>query len=105
MSVEDATVEWDSPKNYALGFTVNNVFNELYTGSYFFGLNDRYQPVATGIAGPLTGFSTDPNAFAPYGPSLGLQQQYGNFVHGNGAYLNIPNASPRTFFIYFQVKI
>jgi hypothetical protein len=99
------TVEWTSPKNYTLGFTVNNIFNQLYGGSYVNGLNGLYQPIATGISGPLSGVSFDPNAYASFGPSLGLVSQYADYVHGREAYINAPQNYGRNFYVYFQTKI
>ncbi len=113
----------------AVGFTIDNLFNEAYSGptypigdfglisggpfnilnstSYYQGtagmkLNGNYQPVATGIGGPLTGYNTNctPN------PSAGQTcQTTGGSVNGRGAYINVPNAIGRTFYVYYTIHI
>jgi len=65
-------------------------------------LNTRYQPVATGIAGPYSGytsFAANEAAFGYYG--------FRNFteVDGNRAYLLQPNNIPRTIDFYYQLNI
>ncbi len=112
----------------AIGITINNLFNEAYSGptypigdfgaeiqgpftalnsgSYYqgggFKLNGNYQPVATGIGGPLTGYQTNctPN------PAAGITcQTTGGGVNGRGAYINVPNAIGRSFYVYYTVHI
>lgn len=97
------TVEYDSPKNWAVGLTVNNVFNQMYPGVYYEGFNPRYQPIANGVSGPLTGYSTDRNAYV--NTNLGYTPVYSSLIHGQEAYLNPPLNQGRLFYVYFQVKI
>jgi len=97
------TFEYGTPKGYKLGVTVNNVFNQLYLGSYFQGINPRYQPIATGISGPLTGYSSNPTDYT--NPNLGALARYGTIVHGRDAYLNSPENTPRNFYFYVQARV
>ncbi|MDQ2908135.1 MAG: hypothetical protein M3R44_02160, partial [Candidatus Eremiobacteraeota bacterium] len=99
----NATVEYATPTGYKIGVTVNNIFNELYYGSYFQGINTRYQPVASGIAGPLSGYSS--NGLDYTNPALGSLARFGNLVHGREAYLNSPENNPRSFYVYVQAKL
>ncbi|HKW45616.1 MAG TPA: hypothetical protein VJN22_08155, partial [Candidatus Eremiobacteraceae bacterium] len=62
-------------------------------------LNARYQPVATGFSGPLTGLHNP-----PFFPGLG-QTNYGPLVRGQNAYINRPDQTPRNYYLYFQVKV
>jgi hypothetical protein len=100
-----------------LGFTIDNLFNEIYTGptlpngidygrtgpllsdSYGFDakngmyLNPNYQPVATGVSGPLSGLNL------PGGPAnVGL-------LCGTCAYIHYPNGEGRTYYVYYQFKL
>lgn len=88
------TIEYANLKGNAIGLTVNNLFNELAYGPQ---LNTRYQPVATGLSGPLTGFSRSAFLY----PQLGFAN-YGSAVKGQNAYVNFPRNVPRTFYIYVQ---
>ncbi len=51
------TIEYQSPKNprSTMGAVVYNPFNALYSRP---SLNLRYQPVATGIAAPYSGYTS-----------------------------------------------
>ena len=91
------TIEYTNHRGNAIGFTVNNLFNELFAGPE---LNTRYQPVATGLSGPLTGFI--PGAFLY--PQLGFAN-FSPAVKGQNAYVNFPNNSPRTFYFYVQAHL
>jgi hypothetical protein len=94
------TVEYGPPQSKLIyGFDVENIFNQVYSGAQ---LNGRYQPLATGISGPLTGFSTNPNNYTPY-PSA--WPQYGDFLHGNQVWVNVPSGFGRTFYFYLQVRM
>ncbi len=112
-----------------LGFTINNLFNEVYTGptipngtdfgqtgprlstAYLndqgavFGqnggapvsgmfLNPTYQPVATGVSGPLTGKGLFGNTF-------------GNaaLLCATCAYIHLPNSEGRTYYMYYQFRV
>jgi hypothetical protein len=93
----DVTFEYAGFKNQIVGLTVNNLFNAIYSGPQ---VNTLYQPVATGFAGPLSG--QDPLALQF--PTQGFANEPG-FVHGQEAYINLPNASGRTFYVYYEAKI
>jgi hypothetical protein len=92
------TVEYTSPRNprSTFGLVVFNFFNQLYAQPQ---LNTRYQPIATGIAGPYSGFTSFATNPAYYG--------FRNFtdVGGNRAYLLQPNNIPRTIDFYYQLNI
>ena len=93
------TIEKNLANSQLLGVTVQNVFNELYSGAT---LNPHYQPVATGLAGPLTGIN--PVAYDPNYAGLG----YSNFtglIRGQNAYYNSPNNFGRTYYFYYQMKL
>lgn len=111
----------------SIGVSILNVFNEAYSGpvypsgdfgaiaggpfAYFngtlyqkpgFRLNPNYQPVATGISGPLTGYNTSctPN------PAAGVNcLAAGGVVNGKNAYLNLPNNVGRSFYVYFTTRL
>jgi hypothetical protein len=119
------TAELTLEKNfgrYSIGFTVNNLFNEAYAGPTYpegsfgnagpsayqqgklytggaFGINSRYQPVASGISGPLTGL--DPNCIV----SPGTCSSIGVYADGTGAYTNGPNAVGRNFYLYVSTHL
>jgi len=94
------TVEYTAPQSrLTYGFDVENIFNEVYTGA---SLNGRYQPIATGISGPLTGYSTSSINYTTY-PSA--WPQYGGFMNGNNVWVNIPNGLGRTFYFYIQARL
>jgi hypothetical protein len=97
-SVMDFTVEYKTSPKVTLGATVLNVFNSVYTGPV---LNARYQPVATGISGPLTGQTS--NAFT-FGPSLGFYN-YGLNRQGNQPYINTPNGTGRNVYFYVTTRL
>jgi hypothetical protein len=96
VTTANATIEYNLGHNHTIGLNVTNLFNSLFSGPL---LNTRYQPVATGLSGPLTGLHT-----LPFYPGLG-QANYGPIVHGKDAYINSPNNVPRTYYIYFQTKM
>jgi hypothetical protein len=110
------TVERDVG-NGKIGFTIDNLFNEIYTGptlpngidyghtgpilSDSFGfdfkngmqLNPNYQPVATGVSGPLTGTN-----FVGGGRNLSL-------ICGTCPYIHLPNGEGRTYYVYYQFRL
>jgi hypothetical protein len=92
----NSTFEYNLGHNHLIGLTVTNIFNSIYSGP---SLNANYQPVATGLSGPLSGLHT-----LPFYPQLG-QANYGPLTRGQDAYINLPNATGRTYYIYFQQKI
>jgi hypothetical protein len=100
-----------------IGLTVDNLFDEVYTGptlpnginyghtgpilsdSYGFDshngmqLNPNYQPVATGVSGPLSGLNL------PGGPAnLSL-------LCGTCAYIHYPNGEGRNYYVYYQLRV
>ena len=94
------TIEYTSPKNPkagTIGLLITNLFNQLYGEP---GLNTRYQPVATGIAAPYSGYSS--SATVPYYYGV---YNYLPFRGGNEAYLLTPNNVPRTVQLYYQVNL
>jgi hypothetical protein len=95
-SFTNITIERSLRHNSTLGFTVNNLFNAINGGPI---LNARYQPVATGYSGPLSGLHAQ-----PYFPNLG-ETNYGPLVRGENAYINRPDQTPRNYYLYFQVKV
>jgi Carboxypeptidase regulatory-like domain/TonB dependent receptor len=92
------TFEYTSPRNphSTFGALVQNVFNQLYTEP---GLNTRYQPIATGINGPYSGYTSSATNPAFYGVR--------NFtaINGNRAYLLAPSNQPRTVQFYYQLNL
>jgi len=92
------TFEYTSPRNphSTFGALVFNVFNQLYGEP---GFNTRYQPIATGIAGPYSGYTSSATNPAFFGVR--------NFtaINGNKAYLLSPNGQPRTVQFYYQLNI
>jgi hypothetical protein len=96
------TVEYQSPRNPragTIGLLVFNVFNQLYAEP---SLSTRYQPVATGIAGPYSGYSSSANQVQPsfYGITNNLP-----FRRGNQPYGIAPNNIPRTVELYYQINL
>jgi hypothetical protein len=96
VTTANSTFEYNLGHNHLVGLTVTNIFNSIYSGP---ALNANYQPVATGLSGPLSGLHT-----LPFYPQLG-QANYGPLTRGKDAYINLPNATGRTYYIYFQQKI
>ncbi len=108
-SLTNLTLEHSDRHGNTFGLTVDNLFNEFHTSILSLGantanapgpvLNDRYQPVATGVSGVLTGKTacayTSPQTCYNYGP----------LFNGTGAYIHIPNGEGRTFYVYFQTKL
>ena len=90
------TVEYTSPRNPragTIGLLVFNVFNQLYSEP---ALNTRYQPVATGIAAPYSGYSANTQFLGVYNYTA---------IRGNRAYLLAPSNIPRTVQLYYQVNL
>lgn len=96
----DITFEYAPPSSHlTYGLNVANVFNEVYTGAVF---NGRYQPLATGISGPLTGYSTSSVNYTNY-PSA--WPKYGSFMNPYGVYVNTPSGLGRTVYFYVQARL
>jgi Carboxypeptidase regulatory-like domain len=92
------TIEYTAPRSQiTYGADVENLFGEIYDGVE---LNGRYQPIATGITGPLTGYSTNPVDYTNY-PSA--WPQYAGYIRGNQLYLNIPG-NYTSWYFYVQAK-
>jgi len=92
------TVEYTSPRNprSTFGAVVLNVFNQLYGQPTF---NSRYQPVATGVAAPYSGYSstaTNPNYYGTFNYTL---------RGGNRIYTLNPSGVPRTVDFYYQLNL
>lgn len=85
-------------KQMTLGFTLLNVFNEIYGGP---SLNGRYQPVATGISGPLSGTNS---STALFGPAYGLVN-FSSLRQPFQPYINTPNGAGRQFYFYVTTKV
>jgi hypothetical protein len=96
LTTANLTIERSLGHNQVLGFTLNNVFNNINGGPV---LNARYQPVATGFSGPLSGLHSQ-----PFFPGLG-QYNYLPFIRGQNAYVNRPDGQPRSYYLYLQVKM
>jgi TonB dependent receptor/Carboxypeptidase regulatory-like domain len=84
---------------HTIGALVTNVFNRTSNSASYF-LNDRYQPVATGISGPQTGYSAFPVAYPNHGVG-----QYQLSMLGNEPYLVLTDRPPIAFRLYYQVKL
>ena len=81
-----------------LGLYVSNLFNQIYSEP---SINSRYQPVATGIAGPQTGQTS---GYFLYGPQLGYYN-YGPERFGQQPYIIVPNNAPTRLRLYYQVQL
>ncbi|HEY5258910.1 MAG TPA: TonB-dependent receptor [Candidatus Baltobacteraceae bacterium] len=102
-SFTSLTIEYAPPKSaLTYGFNVDNLFNEIYTGAT---LNARYQPIATGIAGPLTGYSTSSSNYLPTSSNPAAWPFYGSYMHGNQVYVDIPRGFQRSFYFYIQARL
>jgi hypothetical protein len=93
------TVEWNAPRNnYKVGFDVENIFNRIYGGP---SINGSCQFVATGLCGPLSGYSTLLSQyFVPYATPI-TASQFG----GQNVYTNFPYNIGRIYYVYYSVKI
>jgi len=94
------TFEYDPPNSHStFGVLVSNIFGNIYGRPTY---NGRYQPVATGISGPKTGYS---GATATYVPTDPFLRQYTSTVFGNQPYLISPNQSPTSIRFYYQLGL
>jgi hypothetical protein len=93
------TVEFAAPHSaITYGLDVENLFGEIYNGALF---NARYQPIATGISGPLTGYSINPTNYTNY-PSA--WPQYASFARGKDVFVDFPGNPGTTFYFYIQAR-
>jgi hypothetical protein len=94
----DMSVEYARNKN-TFGLLVHNLIGTKYSQP---SLNPLYQPVATGVAGPLTGQRPQGNPTNPF-YSLGTRN-IPDFAYGKNAYTEIPN-NPTTYRFYYQIAL
>jgi len=95
----DLGVEYNKPgSKTTIGVLITNLNNQIYGRNPAY--NARYQPVATGISGPKTGTSTLPLTY----PNNGFQQ-YTPTQFGQDPYRLIPNATPQTVRVYYQLAL
>jgi hypothetical protein len=92
------TIEYTSPRNprSTFGAVVLNVFNQLYGEPVY---NSRYQPVATGVAAPYSGYTStalNPNYYGTFNYTL---------RGGNRIYTLNPSGIPRTVDFYYQLNL
>ena len=98
VNIADLTVEYSKPGTRStFGMQVTNLFNQIYSEP---GLNQRYQPVATGIAGPKSGTTSGSVLF----PNLGYTN-YASFRGNNQPYLLTPLNNPTEFRFYYQLSL
>jgi hypothetical protein len=93
------SLEYNRPgTRNTIGVLVGNLFNQLYEEPL---TNTRYQPVATGIGGAVSG--TNSNT-ARFGPNLGYVNLNAQ-ANGFGPYVFRPNQTPRSFRFYYQYAL
>ncbi|HEY4442001.1 MAG TPA: TonB-dependent receptor [Candidatus Elarobacter sp.] len=96
----DLSIEYSPPRSRStFGVLISNLLNRTSDASSYF-LNDRYQPVATGISGPQSGYSAFPLMFPNHGVA-----QYTSAEYGNQPYLVLNNLPPLSVRFYYQVKL
>jgi len=94
----DMTVELSPPHTHStFGVAILNISNLYYSEPFY---NTRYQPVATGVAGPLTGQSAGTQSLQQYGVV-----NYGPVQHAFEPYNLFPSNMPRTFRLYYQLAL
>ncbi|MBV9438986.1 MAG: hypothetical protein JOZ24_03230, partial [Candidatus Eremiobacteraeota bacterium] len=96
MTIEFSPVNGGA-KGPTYGLLISNIFNQLYGQP---SLNGRWQPVATGIAGPQTGKTSSVFLY----PNLGFAN-YGVERFGQQPYIMTETATPRTFRFYYQYQL
>lgn len=96
-SITNLVLEYNAPKTWTAGVQVFNLFGALYGGP---SLNSRYQPVANGISGPLTGQNATGYAF----PQYGMIGNYGSLRNGSNAFIDTPSGI-RSYYFYLTVKM
>lgn len=96
----DLSIEYHPERSRStFGVLLTNLFNQLANNRAYV-LNDRYQPVATGVSGPLTGLSQFPILY----PGLGIGQ-YSAAQFGSDPYRIYSNNQPFTMRFYYQLAL
>ena len=99
------TVEFSKPGSRStLGVQVFNLFGNVYSrfgGGSPLVTNTRYQPIATGVSGPLSGYSGTSARF----PSLGTSPYYGAEQNGQLPYRIRPNQEGTQYQFYYNLKL
>ena len=98
-SYTSLTLEYTPPRatRSTFGVLIGNLFGQLYSGP---GLNTRYQPLATGISGPLSGQNKNSVLF----PQLGFAN-FGANRRGQQAFLDTPNNTGTSYRFYYIIKL
>ncbi len=101
----DISLEYSAPGSRStIGVYISNLFNQIYAEPM---LNTRYQPVATGVAGPQTGQISTVGSLPPgQAANLGFAN-YGPERFGSSAY-NLPTSTlvlPLSFRFYYQLGL
>jgi hypothetical protein len=97
-TLTNLTIEYTVPKTHStFGMNITNLFNQLYSEPAY---NSQYEPVATGIAGPFSGYT--PNALQY--PRIGYANWPG-YAFGAQPYNIFPNNTPIAVLFYFQQKL
>jgi len=91
-------IEYAANKAQTFGLQVFNVFNNIYNTP---SLNSRYQPVATGLAGPKTGTTSQ---LPLNGSALGFAN-YSDARFGRSAYRIDPINTPISYQFYYQLHL
>ncbi|HET9029949.1 MAG TPA: hypothetical protein VFN49_07210, partial [Candidatus Aquilonibacter sp.] len=96
----DLNLEYSRPDSrVTYGLQVNNLFDEVYGGT---ALAPYYQPVATGIGGPLTGIDNGGLGYTQgaYGYANRGSNRYGTYP-----YNNTPGGIGRSYYFYVTFKV
>ncbi|MFN2461867.1 MAG: hypothetical protein ABR591_14495, partial [Candidatus Velthaea sp.] len=94
----DLSLEYAVNKN-TFGVLIHNLFGNVYSEPT---LNPLYQPVATGVAGPLTGMRSQGNPASPF--FAAGTRNLPDSVFSKSPYIEIPN-NPTTFRFYYQIAL
>ena len=99
----DMVLEYTAPGSRStFGVYVSNLFDQIYAEPT---INTRYQPVATGVAGPQTGqISTVGSLGAATAAGLGFNN-FGNERFGYSAYNLTPSNLQTNVRLYYQLAI
>lgn len=96
-------LEWKHGQS-TFGLLATNLFGNTLSEP---GINPFYQPVATGVAGPNSGNQPGGNPLFETGGVPGLAYAHGvrnlpGYGYGTGPLIELPNANPTSFLLYFQ---